>query len=232
MFSRRGRAHPASRPDSAQKRLRRGRRTVGVILGSVAVLTCAGTISASEPTRTTEIIHRRLDPWFTCPGFDIIGEFDLIRQITTYFDHDGAAVRRIIHVDVTGTLTHAGTGESLPTSGVRVFHFDLTTGEGLFHRLQQRDPAARRRRVQLGDRPTRLRPARSTHRLPRAPLRRTRRPLRSPGDMTAMQPDKAQGTLAPGAASPSPPPCSADPTSRPSGTSHSSSHNVSVDFEP
>ena len=129
MFSRPARAHPASRPDSAQKRLRRGRRTVGVILGSVAALTCAGTLSASEPTRTTEIIHRRLDPWFTCPGFDTIGEFDLIRQITTYFDHDGVAVRRIIHVDVTGTLTHAGTGESLPTSGVRVFHFDLTTGD-------------------------------------------------------------------------------------------------------
>ena len=76
-----------------------------MILGSLAALTCAGTISASEPTRTTEIIHRRLDPWFACPGFDIIGEFDLIREITTYVDHDGVAVRRIIHADVTGTLT-------------------------------------------------------------------------------------------------------------------------------
>jgi hypothetical protein len=100
-----------------------------VIVGSIAALSVAGTVSATEPTRTTEIIQHRVDPWFTCPGFDIVGEFDIIREITTYFDQDGVAVRRVIHADVTGTLTHAGTGESLPTSVVRVFHFDPSTGD-------------------------------------------------------------------------------------------------------
>jgi hypothetical protein len=122
MFSCHARAHPANRPDSAQKSLRRRRRTVPVIVGSLA-----GTLSATEPTRTTEIIHCRIDPRFPCPGFDLIGDFDLIREITTYSNHDGVAVRRIIHVDVTGTLTHAGTGETLAASGVRIFHFDLAT---------------------------------------------------------------------------------------------------------
>jgi hypothetical protein len=129
MFSRPTRPHPAHGPHRAPDRLSRRRRIVGVIVGSLAALTCAGALSATEPTRTIEIIHRRIDPWFPCPGFDIVGEFDLIREVTTYYDHDGVAIRRIIRVDVTGTLTHAGTGESLTTSGVRVFHFDLTTSE-------------------------------------------------------------------------------------------------------
>jgi hypothetical protein len=38
-------------------------------------------------------------------------------------------VKRIIHADITGSLTNAVTGYSLPTAGVRIFHFDLVTGE-------------------------------------------------------------------------------------------------------
>ena len=122
--------HPGS--SSGRRRKRPGRRRLriaSIFAASLATLAFAGTVSATEPTRTTEILHRRIDPSFTCPGFNIIGEYDVVREITTYFDHDGVAVRRIVHADITGTLTHASTGESLPTSGVRVFHFDLTTGE-------------------------------------------------------------------------------------------------------
>ncbi len=40
-----------------------------------------------------------------------------------------APVMRIIYAEITGTVTNAVTGYSLPTSGVRIFHFDLVTGE-------------------------------------------------------------------------------------------------------
>ena len=38
-------------------------------------------------------------------------------------------MKRIIYADITGTLANAVTGYSLPTAGVRIFHFDLVTGE-------------------------------------------------------------------------------------------------------
>jgi hypothetical protein len=113
----------------AYRRHNRRRRYASLVVGSMAALTLAGTANAAEPIRTTETLHRRIDASVTCPDFDITGEFDITREITTFTDQDGVAVRRIIHADITGTFTNASNGESLPTSGVRVFHFDLLTGE-------------------------------------------------------------------------------------------------------
>jgi hypothetical protein len=129
MSSRKRTTHRASKGDRAPKRPGRRRRTAGVIAGSIAALALGSTASADGPTGTTEIVHRSISPFATCSGFVVTGEFDLIREITTFHDQDGIAVARIIHADITGTLANAATGESLPTSGVRVFHFDLLTGE-------------------------------------------------------------------------------------------------------
>ena len=50
----------------ACRRHNRRRRKVCLVVGSIAALTLAGTANAAEPTRTTEIIHRRVDPFFPC----------------------------------------------------------------------------------------------------------------------------------------------------------------------
>jgi hypothetical protein len=97
----------------------------------IVALPLAFTASAAavEPTRETVTLHRVVNPFVTCPGFPVIGVFDITRELTTFYDQDGTPVMRIIYAEITGTLTNADTGYSLPTSGVRIFHFDLITGE-------------------------------------------------------------------------------------------------------
>jgi hypothetical protein len=97
---------------------------------TVAVaLALAGSASAVEPTRETVTLHRVINPFVACPGFAVIGEFDLVREITTFYHEDGTPVKRVIYAEITGTVTNAVSGYSLPTAGVRIFHYDLTTGE-------------------------------------------------------------------------------------------------------
>ena len=104
-------------------------RRLLVLLALALPLAFASSAAAVEPTRETVTLHRVVNPFLSCPGFAIIGAFDITREITTFYDQNGTPVMRIIYAEITGTLTNAVTGYSLPTSGVRIFHFDLVTGE-------------------------------------------------------------------------------------------------------
>jgi hypothetical protein len=92
-------------------------------------LVFAAPAAAVEPTHDVVTLHRVINPFVTCPGFTVIGEFDLTREITTFYDEAGTPVKRIIYAEITGTVTNALTGQSLPTAGHRIFHYDLVTGE-------------------------------------------------------------------------------------------------------
>ncbi len=101
-----------------------------LFLGALVLpLAFAAPAAAVEPTHQTVTLHRVINPFWSCSGFAVIGEFDVTRDITTFYDQDGTAVMRIIRGDITGTLTNSVTGYSLPTAGVRVFHYDLVSGE-------------------------------------------------------------------------------------------------------
>jgi hypothetical protein len=104
-------------------------RRLLVLLVLALPLAFASSAAAVEPTRETVTLHRVVNPFVSCPGFAIIGVFDITREITTFYDENGKPVMRIIYAEITGTVTNAVTGYSLPTSGVRIFHFDLVTGE-------------------------------------------------------------------------------------------------------
>ncbi len=104
-------------------------RRLLVLLVLALPLAFASSAAAVEPTRETVTLHRVVNPFVSCPGFAIIGVFDITREITTFYDQNGTPVMRIIYAEITGTVTNAVTGYSLPTSGVRIFHFDLVTGE-------------------------------------------------------------------------------------------------------
>jgi hypothetical protein len=104
-------------------------RRLLVLLVLALPLAFASSAAAVEPTRETVTLHRVVNPFLSCPGFAIIGVFDITREITTFYDQNGTPVMRIIYAEITGTVTNAVTGYSLPTSGVRIFHFDLVTGE-------------------------------------------------------------------------------------------------------
>jgi hypothetical protein len=83
---------------------------------------------AKEPTRETVAVHTVANPWAQCPGFPVIGEFDIELQVTTFYDEGGALSKRIVHATIQGAVTNATTGYSLPTGGVRVFHYDFAAG--------------------------------------------------------------------------------------------------------
>jgi hypothetical protein len=104
-------------------------RRLLVIVALMVPLAFAAPAAAIEPTPETVTLHRTFNPLITCPGFTVIGEFDVTREITTFYDEDGTPVMRIIRGYYTGTVTNAVTGYSLPGGGVRIFHFDLVTGE-------------------------------------------------------------------------------------------------------
>jgi hypothetical protein len=92
-------------------------------------LVLAAPASAVEPTRDEVTLHRVADPFVICPGFAVVGTFDITRETTTYYDQDGTPVKRILYNEITGAVANAVTGYSLPMSGVRIFHIDLVTGD-------------------------------------------------------------------------------------------------------
>lgn len=99
-----------------------------VLTATVAVaaaLTAPGVASADAPTRESIRLIREIPTFASCDGFLVRGTFELVREVTTFTDVTGSPVRRRVHATITGRLTNAATGYSLPSTGVRNFQFDL-----------------------------------------------------------------------------------------------------------
>ena len=105
------------------------KQTALVLLAALALsLAVAAPAAAVEPTRET--VHVTTINRNPCPsGVALIGVFDVTREITTFYDEDGNAIRQLWHATFEGTTTNPLTGLSLSNRGVRVFHEDLVTGE-------------------------------------------------------------------------------------------------------
>jgi hypothetical protein len=105
------------------------KQTVLLLLAALALpLALAAPAAAVEPTRET--LHVTTTNRTLCPsGVSLIGVFDVTREITTFYDQDGNAIRQLWVASFEGTTTNPLNGMSLPNSGVRVFHRDLVTGE-------------------------------------------------------------------------------------------------------
>jgi hypothetical protein len=100
-----------------------------LILVPVALaLAVPATAAADAPTSETVVVKSTaLAP---CPsGITLVGAFDAVREITTFYDQDGKPVRQLWVAGFEGTWTNPKTGAVLPNFGVRVFHRDLLTGE-------------------------------------------------------------------------------------------------------
>jgi hypothetical protein len=86
------------------------------------------TAAADQPTFSGEHIHLVTNPYITCATFVVVGDFDVNRETTTFYDSDGAAVRRVAHISVHGTLTNSATGASLGFLREGTFTQDLVSG--------------------------------------------------------------------------------------------------------
>jgi hypothetical protein len=91
-------------------------------------LASAAVASADTPTFSTEHAHVVTNPYIDCGTFVVIGDFDVTRRITTFYDSDGNAIRRVAHISVDGTVTNSLTGALLELSREGTFEQDLVDG--------------------------------------------------------------------------------------------------------
>jgi len=103
---------------------------VATLLASAGTASFAVAADAAEPTRETVQVTRNLPSFVSCPnGVIIDATFQLTREITVFADSAGTPVRRQVHVTADGVLSNRITGESVTSSGVRIFHTDLVSLE-------------------------------------------------------------------------------------------------------
>lgn len=103
-------------------------RRLLIPISLMAALAVTATAAALEPTHETLNVTT-ITPVPCASGVTLIGDFDVTREITTFYDADGTAVRQLWVASFEGTTTNPQTGASLPNRGVRIFHRDLVTGE-------------------------------------------------------------------------------------------------------
>jgi hypothetical protein len=80
---------------------------------------------ATSPTILREHLHRER-PFITCPsGKVLVGNWDVDRTTTTWFDASGTPVRDHFVIHFFGTLSNPDTGASVPDSGIGDFKDEL-----------------------------------------------------------------------------------------------------------
>jgi hypothetical protein len=103
-------------------------RLLVLALVTVISLALASSSGAVAPTRQVVTLTSRSP--VPCPsGVVLAGVFDVVRDITTFYDQDGNPVSQLWVASFEGTITNPLTRASLPSKGVRIFHRDLVTGE-------------------------------------------------------------------------------------------------------
>jgi hypothetical protein len=91
-------------------------------------LVLAAGASANAPTSVTEQVHVVTNPYITCSNFVVVGDFYVTRTVITFYDNDGNAIRRVLHIHVDGTLSNVVTGASLDFLREGTFTQDLVDG--------------------------------------------------------------------------------------------------------
>ena len=105
-------------------------RAAALAMASAALLLTA--VPAMAATPTIDTFGRHIDrPFVDCPGFSVMGSWDLSSRLTTFYDGDGVAIRDIERVEFDGRLINTSSGASVADSGVRTF-FDTLAPDGSF----------------------------------------------------------------------------------------------------
>jgi hypothetical protein len=88
----------------------------------------AATAAADTPTFSEDNAHIVNNPYIRCDNFVVIGDFNVTRRITTFYDSDGNAISRVAHINVHGMLMNSLTGMSLAFLREGTFTQDLVDG--------------------------------------------------------------------------------------------------------
>jgi hypothetical protein len=99
-------------------------------MAAAALFLTAGSAAAAQPTVDSWTIHVER-PFLDCPGFSVVGVWDISHRLTLYFGADGVPTRDTERVDFSGQLVNESTGKSVADSGARTF-FDTLAPDGSF----------------------------------------------------------------------------------------------------
>jgi hypothetical protein len=80
-------------------------RGLAVAMTSAALFLTAGSAAAVQPTVESWTVHVER-PFVDCPGFSVVGVWDISHRLTTYFDAYGVATRDTERVDFSGQLVN------------------------------------------------------------------------------------------------------------------------------
>jgi hypothetical protein len=97
-----------------------------VTAAAALCLVVAAPAAATAPTTIEEQFTRVLNN--RCPDFAIRSTFFVDRRVTTFYDADGTALRRVTYGFFPGQVQNVSTGYTLPSYNVRIINQDLVTG--------------------------------------------------------------------------------------------------------
>jgi hypothetical protein len=105
------------------------RRRVQLALGLalIAMFALASPAPAAPP-ETTRDTFSGTAPFAECEGFDIIVNFTVTVQDTSFFDNSGALVRQQVHMRGTGELVNTVTGKTETGSSPSMTIYDYRAG--------------------------------------------------------------------------------------------------------
>jgi hypothetical protein len=106
------------------------KQRAALTLAAAALLLTAAPAVAATPAVETFRVHVER-PFIDCPGFSVLGIWDIDHKLTLFFDGSAVATRDIERVDFSGRLVNTSTGASVPDSGSRTF-FDTLAPDGAF----------------------------------------------------------------------------------------------------
>jgi hypothetical protein len=104
-------------------------RRISIIVALVLGGAFATAAAADAPTKVEQSFHRSIPNFVVCPGFTVVGEFDVNRTVFTFTDDVGTPIRTVTHVHFVGTLTNTATGKSIDDEGNQIVTVDLLTGK-------------------------------------------------------------------------------------------------------
>ena len=114
-------------------------RVAALVMAGAALAASSGAVAAAPPTTETSTAHIER-PFTDCPGFTVLGIWDISHRLTFFYDSEGIAIRDIESVDFSGRLVNESTGAWVADSGSRTF-FDTLAPDGSFlttYMVQQR----------------------------------------------------------------------------------------------
>jgi hypothetical protein len=106
------------------------RRVAALAIAGAALASSAGAVAAVAPTVETSTVHIER-PFTDCPGFSVLGVWDISHRLTIFYDSEGTPIRDIEQVEYTGRLVNTSTGAWVADGGAKTY-FDTLAPDGSY----------------------------------------------------------------------------------------------------